>query len=384
MAFSTLHGDETGLLKHIVYDDDDGNSKVGKVTAVFGKQCRENGIDRMLYLDEERLLLATANGSVSLWNGDDISPTAIDGFSGSRIRALLKSSEERLVVCGDKVSWPPCVPSCVLLTCVVLWQGKVEVIRWPEVQSLGQFQVNGAVENGAIHGSSLAVGGKDHNLRIWNLETNELVFRPKNVPHDEISMPVPIWMTDVKWTSDEHVLFASTAFNQIRVFDTREAKPVKTVELAAQAKQADRLNHHINCMEILPSGGDWDADCAVVGDTLGSISLVDVLNMGRSLGVFKGPNASVRSLCINAAEGVLASGGLDRYIHLFDLATRKKIARCYVKQKVTAICFDQTTHSEQEEEEDEFHWDDDEEEEEEEEEDRQPSVRPEKRTRRQG
>ena len=114
-GLSTLHGDETGLLKLVEFDEEE---KSGKVVSVYGSQSREAGIDRMLVLGEEEVLLATANGGVSVWDGHSVTPTPIQGFTGGRIRSLLASAElsDRVVVCGEKVSFGPGTALCRWMT----------------------------------------------------------------------------------------------------------------------------------------------------------------------------------------------------------------------------------------------------------------------------
>ena len=104
MSITTLHGDETGLLKQVEFDESEKN---GKVSSVFGSQSRDNGIDRILVWGENEVLLSTANSGISVWNGESITPTGIQHFSGGRIRSLLAepTQSDRLVLCGSEVSY---------------------------------------------------------------------------------------------------------------------------------------------------------------------------------------------------------------------------------------------------------------------------------------
>ena len=174
------------------------------------------------------------------------------------------------------------------------------------------------------------MGGKNHDLTVWDLETKAVTFRARNVPHDSLDMPVPIWITDIGWTT-EGSIYTSTAYNQIRAYDLRQRRPVKDISL--KTKQSEP-NYHINCLKVTPEN-----EC-VVGDVFGQVTLVDVMKTGRMIARFKGPKASIRSISIHNDSRSLACGGLDRTVRIFNLDSRKLIGKCYVKQVINSVTFD--------------------------------------------
>lgn len=50
----------------------------------------------------------------------------------------------------------------------------------------------------AVERKLIASGGQkqQNNLKVWNLESNQCVFRTKHVPNDLIQLEVPIWDND--------------------------------------------------------------------------------------------------------------------------------------------------------------------------------------------
>jgi len=48
----------------------------------------------------------------------------------------------------------------------------------------------------------VAVGGREHDLKVWDLETQQNVWKARNVKHDFLDMRVPVWITDAHVRSD--------------------------------------------------------------------------------------------------------------------------------------------------------------------------------------
>ena len=77
----------------------------------------------------------------------------------------------------------------------------------------------------------------------------------------------------------------------------------------------------------------WAANAA------GKVEALD-LGTGRMEGALKGATGSVRALALHpGAEPVLASVGLDRFLRLHSMATRKQLAAVYLKQKLTGVAW---------------------------------------------
>jgi WD40 repeat protein len=254
--------------------------------------------------------------------------------------------------------------SAVVLTSdhLLIIQGTVEIRSWPTGEIVSAFQAGTGVEGGSLFSNDprkLAVGGKNLDLKIWDIETRQTTFKAKNVPNDSLDIAVPIWITDASWNNDG-IVFTSTAYNQIRAYDLRQRRPVKDISLK---QKLDERNHHLNCISSTP-----DNFSVVVGDNFGEVSIVDVLKNGRLISQYKGPKGSIRSISIHADTRTLACGGLDRYIRVFNLDTHKQVGRCYVKQKITSVLLGAVPYEKQHDEDDEeadLDWGDDSSEEEE-------------------
>ncbi|KAH9245917.1 hypothetical protein BASA81_016557 [Batrachochytrium salamandrivorans] len=312
---NSLHGDETGLVKVTKYAED----AAGKTEQVFGTQSREFGVDRFCSFGESNVAVALKNASLKMWDGVEFTQVASSLNNGSRIRSLLSTAGGSRVVSLAE-------------------DGSVQVRKWPDAGevSLDTTKLVKCLDGAGINGTSVAFGGKDVDLKIWDLETQQYTFQARNVPNNFLDLAVPIWITDVGFarTSGSSVLFTSTAFNQIRAYDQRQRKPIKDISMVKF--KDDGFNHHLNCLRVTPE------DQVVVADIHGDVTLVDVLNTGRMVARYKGSKGSVRALDINEDTRTLACGGMDRVVRLYNLDSRQVVGRCYVKQKITALtvnCF---------------------------------------------
>lgn len=48
----------------------------------------------------------------------------------------------------------------------------------------------------------IAVGGRENDIALYNLETQEAVFKGRNVANDFLNLRVPIWVADMQVDSD--------------------------------------------------------------------------------------------------------------------------------------------------------------------------------------
>lgn len=48
-------------------------------------------------------------------------------------------------------------------------------------------------------GKNIITGGLENRLKVFDLEKQKLIFTEKDVPHDELQLKVPIWITDLNY-----------------------------------------------------------------------------------------------------------------------------------------------------------------------------------------
>ncbi|CEG45265.1 Uncharacterized conserved protein [Plasmopara halstedii] len=47
--------------------------------------------------------------------------------------------------------------------------------------------------------SCIGVGGKEHDLNLWSLKTQQVLFKDKNVSHDKLDMRVHVWIKHLRF-----------------------------------------------------------------------------------------------------------------------------------------------------------------------------------------
>lgn len=62
----------------------------------------------------------------------------------------------------------------------------------------------------------LATGGKNNDLKIWDVNKGEAVFSAKNVKNDKHDLTVPIFITDVHFLNEDSTkLVTSTEYHNV-------------------------------------------------------------------------------------------------------------------------------------------------------------------------
>ncbi len=79
----------------------------------------------------------------------------------------------------------------VVTRACVLARAPPSPVQFQVGEPIGAMCVNGA-------GSHLAVGGREKDLCVWDLESQKEAFLARNVKHDHLDMKVPIWITGVQ------------------------------------------------------------------------------------------------------------------------------------------------------------------------------------------
>ena len=213
-------------------------------------------------------------------------------------------------------------------------------------QKSTKFSIRGPISAAIVIGTgrasvsespSLAAGGRDNDLKLWDLNTAQCTWKAKNVAHDFLDLRQPVWISSL--CSLEPVgaggdgagrgaqqIVAGTAHRQVRLYDARAQKrPTHSV---------DADEHGVTTMAVAPDGRE-----VVVADTAGLVRVLDLRKMkwGRR---FEGPAGSVRGLAFHPSLPVLACVGLDRMARVYDYRSKEKKFQLYLKQRLNAVLFD--------------------------------------------
>ena len=204
-------------------------------------------------------------------------------------------------------------------------EGKTEVVT--------AFNVQGPLICAVGLQDSFVVAGKENDLKVYDVETQEPLWKAKNVPHDNLALRVPVWVTDMKLRSPRSCsgsgaqIVAGTSYKHIRVYDTKaKRQPVLNFETACEYRISS----------VQPTA---DGNYVYVGDASGSLLKYD-LRTGQRVGTVKGSIGSIRSQYL-ASNDQLAIGGLDRYVRLHDTekvnGKGKGYGNTYLKNRINSV-----------------------------------------------
>ncbi|KAK8830927.1 hypothetical protein WA577_003627 [Blastocystis sp. JDR] len=306
-----ITGDDTGLIKQILIE----NKRIQR----WGTQSRENGVECMTWAgdegnEENELGVVLRNGHVQVWDVDQTEIvkeyTGIEGTACGM--GILRNQEMRHVV------------SCTT-------EGSVYLFKWDEEEAIDSFDVNGPVSKMRLcpyNNKVFAVGGRENDIALYDIEQKDAIFRGRNVPNDFLNLRVPIWVADMQFLSSDgstHKLAVVTGHHQIRLYDTRaQRRPVQSVEIG---------DRPFTCCRVAR-----DDSVLYTGDTTGRVSRIDLRTL-RLSGTYKGNTGSVRDIAIHPTLPRLATVGLDRIMRVFDSESRQQLHRVYLRQQLNAVLF---------------------------------------------
>lgn len=187
---------------------------------------------------------------------------------------------------------------------------------------------------------SFACGGKEHMLKLWDITTATMTFKEKNVPHDMLNLRQGVWITDLAWVpgSGGHELVTGTAWHQVRHYDIRlKKRPTFNIEVG---------DHAVTCVDV-----SHDGRYLIVGDGGGRLQQLDLRKNARMVHVYHGMGGSVRGVQSHDSLPMLGACGLDRFLRVYDVNTRKQLHKVYLKQKLNCILFSAQTPDEEKEQE---------------------------------
>lgn len=177
----------------------------------------------------------------------------------------------------------------------------------------------------------IASGGKErqNNLKVWNLESNQCVFRTKNIPNDFLQLEVPIWDNDFAFI-DANCLSTCSRYGYVRVYDMRkQRRPIFNYT-------NDKEQISYSCLTV-------HGDVVFCGTTTGVMHAFDLRKMKHVLHTYKGFAGSISDIGIDESGKFVYSASLDRFVRVHHSESTILQYQCYVKSKATRILLRQYT-----------------------------------------
>jgi ribosome biogenesis protein NSA1 len=330
-----LVGDETGLLKSIELE----RNEQRVLSSRAQPQARARSIQRMCWYADEREA-ASFQRNVVLARADGV----VESYEASHGKGLSSAREPDWswpaadIVKQDEQDKTRCVGLDVLskFGSVVQCSDAGDVLVRSTLQDAGQpasFNVGGDVDVMRLNPADQTVvglGGKEHDLNLWSLETQQLLFKAKNVTHDKLDMRVPVWVKDLRFlsqgSSNGHRVVTGTGHRHVRIYDSNtKRRPVQ---------QLDNFGENpVQSLCVSP-----DETKIYVGDTAGNLDILDLRTL-KHMGRCTGPVGSIRDIACHPTLPYIAAVGLDRMVHVFDVNTRKYRHTIYAKQRLNSVLF---------------------------------------------
>lgn len=320
-------GDETGLLKVVDYQN--------QVSYSFGEaQDRSLSIIGLTKsFDEQAIALLRANQSVEYWKHD---------FENHNLSFTKSSSIELNDASSSFVDMIPIYDASAIASHLFIYssEGNIYLIRNnPDLiendakKSSDVFQLKGPLSAAAGgHNGLVLYGGKENDVKLYNLQTKQDVWEARNVPHDKLKLRVPVWITSIDFfhplsnhNEEQTTFLTGTAYKQVRIYDTKaNNRPVKSLDIEGDYR-----------MTVVKSSHDGNG--FYVADTAGNFYFYD-LRTYRRINTMKCFQGSVRSVALASSRktGQVVGGvGLDRTLRVYNAEKgHRLLSKVYLKNRL--------------------------------------------------
>ena len=346
------------------------NNMKPKVTAMHGVQglSRLNGVDVLGASHEDgTLLMGRHNGVVQRWSLPKTTRGGNESVGGT---PLLTAKLQDFVMSDDRsnpeiktrrqpglnmVGICPGPSSGTVVTCSALGRLRVSNLNSDDTSTISSVSVGENIRRMRGFGTRptiVAMGGREVDLKIYDLVQGDYSFRAKNVPHDWLDMRVPVWANDLQFlpghsgsggstdathqdmsSSNCPILGVATGYGQVRLYDSRASqRPVCDINVGDLTDGSERDGRR----PLTSLCGSLDGRSVVCGNTAGLVCSVD-LRTSKVVGMYKGFSGSCRSLVQHPDEPLLLSVSIDRHVRIHHTKTRRLLHRIYAKQRLTSL-----------------------------------------------
>jgi len=348
--FEVWVGDEIGCFKHIRSTSpavSSSSSNYKHVVNVSKSQNRNRSIVSATFSSEEEIVCSRRDGSVQVYRNDvEVKEFEVMKTSKHKIVSAEKISDSRILVCDETG----------LVTSLDISSGGCTTHL---KHSANGYTKSKPIEAFRIYKDSFyALGGIERGVKVYDASTGNQTWKSKNVPNDFLSLRVPIYVSDLRILKDGHRILTATAYGQIRMYDMREDnhRPIFEISNGIKKNGAARV-----VMEGWKSlAVDSTETRIVAGDRAGNMIMYELRQGLRMLGKFNHGIAggSIRDIECHPTRPYVASVGLDRYLRVHDMKTRRLVSKMYLRQRLNAVVFKgdaEKVDNEEEEEEDKDH-----------------------------
>ncbi|EFN87461.1 WD repeat-containing protein 74 [Harpegnathos saltator] len=204
-----------------------------------------------------------------------------------------------------------------------------EVSLWRQTDKEGELLIN-AGENlnrmchSHVQRNVIATGGREHILKLYDLEKQVMIFNEKNVRHDWLELKVPVWISDMNFLSGAQQIATVGRYGHIRLYDPRaQRRPVVNITYQDES---------FTCMCVTSKEKH-----IIAGSGKGKLNLVDLRKPGKILNTYKGFAGGVTGVACSMSNPYIASVSLDRYLRIHHIDTKQLLKNIYLTSKLTCL-----------------------------------------------
>ncbi|CAF0810677.1 unnamed protein product [Brachionus calyciflorus] len=247
------------------------------------------------------------------------------------LKGLEIISQNKLVTCVDK-------------GLMKLWSVDLSDHENIVKNALNEFKCGNdlyAIKKNKFNSELIATGGKENDLKIWNLSKSEPIFKAKNVSDNWMQLREPVWIMGIDFL-DENRVVVGTGHHQVRLYDLKTGvrRPVFNLKYG---------DYPITALSVVPD----DSNRVIVGNTRGEMEMIDLRSMTskneqcKAVRKYKGFQGTIKSIQIessplydiNGSSLCVASCGLDRFLRVHHLETSSLVSKVYLKSRLNCLLF---------------------------------------------
>ncbi|KAJ9576941.1 hypothetical protein L9F63_006467 [Diploptera punctata] len=212
--------------------------------------------------------------------------------------------------------------NCKILTAVE--SGHVKIWSHSEENILSTGNQIEKMRHSSFNCEIIGIGGKENDLKLWNLEKKICTFTAKNVKPDMLQLRVPVWVSDLVFMPDQTKIATCSRYGHVRLYDpsTPQRRPVISMDIADQSFVS---------MSLAPRDNQ-----VIVGSGKGKITLLDFRKKGI-VQHYKGATGSVKSVECHKTEPYVVSVGLDRHLLVHNFLSKALIRKMYLKTRLNCV-----------------------------------------------
>lgn len=187
------------------------------------------------------------------------------------------------------------------------------------------------------------IGGEENDAKVIEIGDDIKVTQSfKNVPNNHLDIRTPVSIKLIRFVSIDEFITV-TKYGQLREYDMNNVKPVGDYKISNNPLiQATLCN---NNKEIILSDttsfiGKYSLvkldnnATKVVTATMGTVTKPSLKLLGKYT---EGSNTGATHSIDNFKDKYIGCGGLDRYLRVFDLKTRKLVAKVYSGTQISSV-----------------------------------------------